>query len=162
MLCRTPTQMKRNTLILLTGFLCLTAFGVLATRFYEHTVDDAFISYRYARNLAAGHGLVYNPGERVEGYTNFLWTVLISGALRLGWDAEFAGRALGVLSSLGLLATILWYVAKTVESPAALWVAPVFLAISPGLAVWATGGLETPLFALLVTLGVCMAAIDAE
>src|SRR5262245_54883150 len=39
------------------------------------TVDDAYISYRFARNLARGLGLVYNPGERVEGYTNFLWTV---------------------------------------------------------------------------------------
>ena len=38
--------------------------------------DDAFITYRYARNLARGEGLVFNPGERVEGYTNFLWTVM--------------------------------------------------------------------------------------
>ena len=35
--------------------------------------DDAFISFRYVRNLLAGHGLVFNPGEYVEGYTNFLW-----------------------------------------------------------------------------------------
>ena len=35
--------------------------------------DDAFISFRYTRNLIEGHGLVFNPGERVEGYTNFLW-----------------------------------------------------------------------------------------
>lgn len=34
--------------------------------------EDAFISFRYARNLVDGHGLVFNPGERVEGYTNFL------------------------------------------------------------------------------------------
>ncbi len=33
--------------------------------------DDAFISFRYARHLVEGHGLVWNPGERVEGYTNF-------------------------------------------------------------------------------------------
>ena len=35
--------------------------------------DDAFISFRYVRNLLEGHGLVFNPGEYVEGYTNFLW-----------------------------------------------------------------------------------------
>ncbi len=34
--------------------------------------DDAFISFRYAENLVQGKGLVYNEGERVEGYTNFL------------------------------------------------------------------------------------------
>ena len=37
--------------------------------------DDAFISFRYARNLLKGHGLVFNPGEYVEGYSNFLWTL---------------------------------------------------------------------------------------
>ena len=37
--------------------------------------DDAFISFRYARNLLEGHGLVFNPGERVEGYTNLLWVL---------------------------------------------------------------------------------------
>src|SRR5262245_51389143 len=39
-------------------------------RLKHHTVDDAYISYRYARNLARGIGLVYNEGERIEGYTN--------------------------------------------------------------------------------------------
>jgi hypothetical protein len=33
--------------------------------------DDAFMSFRYALNLLAGHGLVYNPGECVEGHANF-------------------------------------------------------------------------------------------
>lgn len=46
-------------------------------------VDDAYISYRFAQNLVAGHGLVFNPGERVEGYTNPL-TVLLA-ALLLGF-----------------------------------------------------------------------------
>src|SRR5690606_38133881 len=48
--------------------------------------DDAFISFRYAQNLVEGHGLVYNPGERVEGYTNFLWTVLAAGVIAFGGD----------------------------------------------------------------------------
>jgi hypothetical protein len=41
--------------------------------------DDQMISMRYARNLAEGYGLVWNPGERVEGYTNFLWTLVMAG-----------------------------------------------------------------------------------
>lgn len=40
--------------------------------------DDAMISMRYAANLAKGHGLVFDPGERVEGYSNFLWTALMA------------------------------------------------------------------------------------
>ena len=47
-------------------------------------IDDAYISYRYALNFVQGHGLVYNPGEPVEGYTNFLWTVFIAAGMPLG------------------------------------------------------------------------------
>ena len=43
-------------------------------------VDDAFIPYRYARNLETGKGLVFNPGERVEGYSNFLYMLLMAPA----------------------------------------------------------------------------------
>jgi hypothetical protein len=43
-------------------------------------VDDAFIGYRYAKNLEAGKGLVFNPGERVEAYTDFLYVVLMAPA----------------------------------------------------------------------------------
>src|SRR4029434_7187421 len=58
-------------------------------------IDDAFITFRYAANLVAGHGLVFNPGERVEGYSNFLWTILIAAGLRLGIDPVGASKALG-------------------------------------------------------------------
>ena len=37
-------------------------------------VDDAYISYVYAQNAILGHGLTFNPSERVEGFSNFLWT----------------------------------------------------------------------------------------
>lgn len=57
------------------GWLLLAgAIGLLARDWWDlqHPLDDAYISYRYALNLVAGHGLVYNPGEYVEGYTNLL------------------------------------------------------------------------------------------
>lgn len=46
--------------------------------------DDAFISYRYAENFFKGHGLVFNPGERVEGYSNLLYTLLMVPAFLIG------------------------------------------------------------------------------
>src|SRR5262245_14911733 len=58
--------------------LLFTAIALkYAFDYHFNAVDDAFISFRYARNLANGNGLVFNPGERVEGYTNFLWTVVL-------------------------------------------------------------------------------------
>jgi hypothetical protein len=69
------TRARRPILVpLLAGAVSL-GFTVAFFRLWPFVIDDAFISLRYAQNLAAGHGLVYNLGERVEGYTNFLWTV---------------------------------------------------------------------------------------
>ena len=62
------------------------------------TLDDAFISYRYARNLVQGLGLVFNPGEFVEGYTNFLWVLIAAAAIAWDLDPFEATRALGLLA----------------------------------------------------------------
>src|SRR4051812_9407292 len=59
------------------------------------TIDDAYITYRYARNLVRGFGLVYNPGERIEGYTNFLWTLLVAGGLKLRLEPNVVTKVLG-------------------------------------------------------------------
>ena len=61
----------------LAAFGCALAFSLLALWFsalyFHNVVDDSLISIRYAENLAQGNGVVFNLGERVEGYTNFLW-----------------------------------------------------------------------------------------
>src|SRR5262245_65923196 len=58
------------------------------------TVDDAFISYRYADMLVRGEGLVYNAGERVEGYSNFLWVLIAALAISLGLDPLLVTRSI--------------------------------------------------------------------
>src|SRR5262245_34549479 len=62
----------------------LIPLGYLVHRFWFVT-DDAYISFRYARNLAHGFGLRYNVTENppVEGYSNFLWTLLCAGIQHL-------------------------------------------------------------------------------
>ncbi len=66
--------------LLLASFLAYAALFIYRTSFvvggerYFSLFDDAMVSMRYAKNLAEGHGLVWNPGgERVAGYTNPLW-----------------------------------------------------------------------------------------
>ena len=51
--------------------LPLLGFLFLSLYHFDFMLDDPFISFRYARNLLNGYGLVFNPGERVEGYSNF-------------------------------------------------------------------------------------------
>lgn len=109
------------------------------------TCDDAWISFRYARNLLDGHGLVFNPGERVEGYTNFLWTLLCAGAMRLGASPERFAELAGVLAFGGTLALLAW------AGVGPLPVAAGALAALAIAADFATSGLETSLFTLLLT-----------
>ena len=113
--------------------------------------DDCFISFRYAKHLAAGQGLVWNPGERVEGYTNFLWVILMAGVLRLGGKPEVVSNLLGIASGAALLAVLVFDTARRIgwRSPF-IWLAPLALAAGRSFTAWCTGGLETMLFTLLV------------
>ncbi len=74
---RTPKFASRLELSLL-AMAAIGGLYLVVTR--ASVFDDAFISFRYARNLLEGNGLVWNVDERVEGYTNFLWTLLVAGA----------------------------------------------------------------------------------
>src|SRR3954464_1469378 len=62
---------------------------------FDFVSDDAFISFRYARNLAEHGQLVFNLGERVEGFTNFLWTLLLALGIKVGCGPEISSRLLG-------------------------------------------------------------------
>jgi arabinofuranosyltransferase len=70
-------------LIVVSSLIHQTAPGLWESRWIQ---DDAYISFRYARNLVDGNGLVFNPGDRVEGYTNYLWTMLSAIPLATGTE----------------------------------------------------------------------------
>ena len=92
-----------------TGAVCaaILVWGGLAAYRQWWTTDDAFISFRYARNLSEGLGLVFNAGERVEGYTNFLWTLWTAAGLSLGFEAETWANVWGILFYLGSILLLL-------------------------------------------------------
>lgn len=121
--------------------------------------DDAFISFRYVRNLLEGHGLVFNPGEYVEGYSNFLWVLELAALWGvLGIRPEQAAPWLSVVCTVGTLAVMLWWVAGTPGLRHRGWVAWMALGLvcsSATFAVWTSGGgLETRQFTLFVVLAV--------
>jgi hypothetical protein len=80
-----------------------SAFGLNAFVPYHRVIDDAYISYRYAKHLADGHGLVWNPGEApVEGYTNFLLVLVEAPFLATGVDPLRVAQAYALASVLGI------------------------------------------------------------
>ncbi|RRR74184.1 MAG: hypothetical protein EI684_07595 [Candidatus Viridilinea halotolerans] len=119
--------------------------------------DDVFISFRYAQNLVAGNGLVYNPGEYVEGYTNFLYTMLAALLLSVGADPVAWTYRSGVGFALGLL-LLTYLLAKRLIGPRWAFVAALLVATSQSLLLHTArgGGLETGLFALLLLLAVAI------
>ena len=143
----------RRTLAAAGIVVALSAAGC-AYAWDAQLIDDAFIFFRYAGNLVAGHGLVFNPGERVEGYTSLLWVVLLAGTTWAGIDPEFASRAAGaVFATLAAVATMRLAPSDARDRP--WWsrlVAPALLAVNPAWSLWAVHGLETALFTLCVTL----------
>jgi hypothetical protein len=117
-------------------------------------LDDAFISYRYALNLATGHGLVFNPGEYVEGFTNLLWTLLIAAGIALGGEAEALGHWLSVVFGAASLVACYLYALALLPRRAAAWalLAPLGLFCANSFVAWTTSGLETPLYLFLTTM----------
>jgi hypothetical protein len=149
----TPRTPDRLALGLLAGLVSFA--GAL---WPSWITDDGLISFRYAQNLVAGNGLVYNLGERVEGYTNFLWTVLLALVLRLGGDALAFCYLSGVVLALALL--LLTYAAgrRLVGERWAL-LAALLVGTSQAVLVYSArgSGLETALFTALGLAGSLLA-----
>jgi len=142
------------------GALAL-AFGTARALQLSWTSDDAYISFRYARNLVNHLGLVYNAGERVEGYTNFLWTLWCALGLRLGIRPESWANLSGVAcfaATIALLAALSWRRYRAGWPLSAVPFAALALGVHRDACVFATGGLETALFTLLAVTGYAMLA----
>jgi len=126
--------------------LALALFGVGCSLVWAQVpIDDSFISFRYARNLATGQGLVFNPGERVEGFSSLSWVLLLAAGHRLGLDLPLLAKGLGVLLGAGTL--LLLGASRDPARP----LAALLLALSLPFTYHALNGLETALFAFLLT-----------
>ena len=158
-----PLANKRRCLLALVASLpWLLLLAWLAETAWFLT-DDAFISFRYARNLLEGNGLVFNPGERVEGYSNFLWVLELAALWgAFGLRPEHAAPWLSVAFTVGTLAAMIWWTARLPaprqRGPVA-WMALGLVCASATFAVWTSGGgLETRQFTFFAVLAVaCLA-----
>jgi len=119
---------------------------------WEFTIDDAFISFRYARNLADSGTLEYNPGtgNPVEGYSNFLWVAIHAVIIKLGMNPETSTKYLGTASLL-LIALSLYLFPLVANYRIKIIMALTLLFIPAGY-FHAVSGLETAFYALLLFL----------
>lgn len=127
-------------------FLCQSqGFGV---------VDDAYISFRYVDQVLAGNGWVFNVGERVEGYSNFLWILALIPFRALGFPLVESAQLLGCLCGLA----VLLHTARLTERfTGAAWLgvgSALLLSLDGSFVRWCVEGLETPLFTLFFILAI--------
>lgn len=121
--------------------LLALAFALLQQLIFATIPDSAFETFRYAANIAAGHGAVFNVGEYADGYSNFAWLIVVTLPKAL-FGADIVTGAV-VLSSACALGCVL--LAGRFGRLAAM-----LTAAASGLAAYECAGTETPLFVLLV------------
>ena len=142
---------KKNFLLPLAGlFILALSLRILPG---PRIIDDAFISFRYARNILSGNGFVFNIGERVLGTTTPLYTLLLAflGMLFGGAKANFPFIALGLNAFFDAISVVLLVmIGRHLKSKWTAWGAALAWAIAPFSVTFAIGGLETSFYIFLL------------
>ena len=140
---------------------CVVA-ALLMITLSDFATDDAYITLRYARQWAQGHGLSWNAGELpVEGYSNFLHVGLGAASLALGLDPFSVVRGLNVVSLLALIALTPSLAQALGASRWSAAASAVLVGAHIPLAYWGVSGLETVLYTFFVTCALRLFASDS-
>ncbi len=121
---------------------------VLVAYYTNYVADDAFITFRYAENIAAGKGFVYNQGERVLGISTPLYTLLLALLVKLGLPIVLLARLVNVAADCMTGALIFLLLRQYRFGVATL--AAFFYVLFPRVVVWSISGMETSLYVLFI------------
>ena len=128
----------------------------LSWSFLFQNVDDAYISYHYGKNLMNGNGLVYNPGEYVEGYTNFLWTIITAPFTKIpSVDVSVFSIVLCMIISILNIFFItrisrLFKILIDFKAGYIFLLPALFYVLDDSIAFWSIGGMEFPVYILFI------------
>jgi hypothetical protein len=142
--------------VLLLALLAACAWEIYRNAAY--VVDDVYINLRYARHLVEGAGLVFNPGERVEGYTNVTVVLLAALFLRFGLDPVMGLKVVAPLAGLACL----WLVGRLerllapAETFGRLPLSPLLLLPLGAFVYWAFCPMGTMEFTALLLAGIVL------
>ncbi len=143
-------MLSRRFIILLIATLLFAGQVVL---YWDYSIDDAYITYRYSEHLADGHGLVFNIGDKpIEAYSNALWMFLLSLLYLVGFPTVLTAKILGIVFFVAAGWLWFWHFRNDISKYA--WLAgPLFL-LCPLTAFWAVSGLELGLHCFAIVLAV--------
>jgi hypothetical protein len=121
--------------------------------FYGYVKDDAFIEYRYAQHVGHGQGLTFNVGQRVEGFTSFLWTLFLGLPARLGLNLVVVAKLVGAAAVLALIAVAGRFLRARGEDERVAQLCRWLVATNASIVVWGACGMEPAECALAVLGG---------
>jgi len=151
-------ELNTKNICIIGVFVSLILFILMLLYVWNFTVDDAFISFVYGEHLASGFGLVWNVGQApVEGYTNFLWVLILAFLFLFKLNPIVSTKIIGLLSVFGII-VLFWFITNDFfknkkNKYIAFTVSTIFLLVNPYTAIHAVSGLETMLYSFLL-LGV--------
>jgi arabinofuranosyltransferase len=139
------------------GLAAALAWGLYHAIAWRWMCDDAYIGLRYAKNLADGLGLVYNAGERVEGFTALAWVVWQALSFRLNVSPEIWSHVSGIACYAGALLLLAWSPLRLRQrlqlDGSALPVAALIAGLHHDWNIYATSGIETSTYTFLLVAG---------
>jgi hypothetical protein len=144
------TSIQRNSVIV---FFLAIAVRMVFHSLTSFTADDAFITFRYADNIAAGHGFVYNLGQHVLGTSTPLFTFILSTLSVLSVKPVVAALMIGLLCS-GATAVVMYRLAHVLRFGDWSFLPALLFILWPRSIVTDTCGMETALFGLMTVAAV--------
>ena len=148
-------QYQKNETRLLHVLILISILLISLTHIFAFNTDaeDTYIGLRYVKNLVEGNGFVFNSFDRVEGYSDFLWLLLIAGLHKVSsLEIPLAARALGLICSVITLAYSYHLAYKLTGDKIHGYLVAFLIAINGSFSCYGLSGLENPLFAFFILL----------
>ncbi|TAK35733.1 MAG: hypothetical protein EPO21_05175 [Chloroflexota bacterium] len=144
-----------QTIVFVAMVLAVVGFAViLRIAFGPHIREDAYITLRYAANIATGQGFIFNPGEHVLGTTTPLYTLILAALIMLGTTPPTTTAvAIGIAADAAAMIVLAVLAARFLRRPGVILVLLCYALLSP-LVSWAVSGMETSLYTLLILASV--------
>ncbi len=136
-------------------FLSIIIFLVILWIMRDFIIDDSFITFRYSRHLAEGYNLVWNypPFKPVEGYSSFLWAILMSISFPMGIDTLIFSKICGTIFGISIIFLTYLLARRIFDNKKIAGISTLFIALMPVFPLWSVSGMETAMAASLFLAG---------
>lgn len=142
----------------------ITVYLLMLVLFHPFVIDDTYITFRYAQNLADGGTISYNANDAqpVEGYTSFLWMLISAGAIAIGADPLTIVRLISIAAGAAALLLLQMLATRLFGRLLLSFLPSLLLAVSAEFAMWTMAGLETTFFLFLLVLSLYLLVREIE